>query len=236
MNLSWRVSMKIFLKKFIQVIICIIMIPILLMVNVILHMAINMGISTLASKKVSDYSIEEHAERLRKRLDKRIPELEDIFDFHVDSYELLPAYGENSELSYFIVEFEPIGFLVVELLDEKGKYESIIPRSMYYHSDVVLEWSPYYYDSNNKNEKIYFRDELGEIITYNHSPFYMKQIQTQKSYLFEYSGSEYVFCINIDGYLINQITETKIEFENGKKILNRESAIYIGYMWAEFLY
>ncbi len=228
--------MKTFIRKFIQVIICIIMIPIFLVLNVFLHMMINKGISTLASKKVSDYSVEEHTERLRKRLDEKIPELEDIFDFQVESYELLPVYGENNKLSYFVVEFEPIGFLVVELLDEKGEYDSIIPRSMYYHSDVVLEWSPYYYDSNNKNEIIYFGNEYGDRIVYNHSPFYLKQTQSQKNYIFKYSGIDYVFCTNIDGYLINQITGEKIEFENGRKKLKGHTTIELRHIWSSYLY
>lgn len=228
--------MKKIVKKVIEIIVCIIMIPILLAVNLIFYMAINKGISTLCAKKVSDFTVEEHADRIRERLDRKIPELEAIFDFNVDSYELLPVLSENNELSYYIAEFEPLGFLVIMLLDEKGDCDSVIPRSMYYHYDVVLEWSPYYYDSNNKNEECYYYDEFGEKIVYHHSPFYVNQTQSKKNYIFNYSGISYVFCTNIDGYLINQITGVKIGFENGRKQLKGQSTIEIDCNWSNFLY
>lgn len=193
--------MKKFLKKFLQVLVCIIMIPILLIVNVILHMVINMGISTLASKKVSDFTVNEHEDRLRERLDRRIPKWEEYYDFNVDEYEIFPLYDLQDNLVYFLVEFNPIGFLIIRLRNEYGTELSMIPGSMYSPSEIVFNWSPY--TINEEKDEIYHYKD-GKIISYNKSPFFVHGTLNEKKYLLLVDGNA-IMCVKQNGIYINQV-------------------------------
>ena len=57
------------------------------------------------------YNEQEHFERVAKRVEKRYMQNEDS---KFTSYEIYPLYDENDEISFFMVEFEPYGFVCVE--------------------------------------------------------------------------------------------------------------------------
>lgn len=183
--------MKKIVKKVIEIIVCIIMIPILLVVNLIFYMVINKGISTLCAKKVSDFTVEEHADGIRERLDRRIPEWEDRYDFEVDRYEIFPLYNLQEQLTYFLVEFEPIGFLIIRLDNEFGTELSVIPGSMYSPSEIVFDWEPF--TINDLGERIYYYDN-DEILSYNKSPFYICNTLNERKYLLYVNGN-YILCV-----------------------------------------
>ena len=135
--------------------------------------------------KSSDYTEKEHLKRVSERVEKRY--FADDGKYEYTDYEVYPLYDENDQLTHFLVEFEPYGYLYVILYEEDASW---FPggNGMYGRSYGDWEiWSRYTIseDSTDLTEKIktYERDETGNIMEYNVSHFKAANIKDENRYL-----------------------------------------------------
>ena len=150
----------------------------------------------------SNYTVEEHTERISKLAKKRY-----IDSGKFTGYKVYPLYNEKEEQEFFMVELEPHGFVYIKVYDSHyscwgGVNMYMIDRRYGYEDDL---WRRYTIDESIKEAefinkygfKIGFghakweTDENGNTIDYTDSPFKIANIQNEKRYLLYtyYSGT-----------------------------------------------
>ena len=174
------------------------------------------------AKKASDFTEEEHIKRISERVEKRyITEDKKYTDFSV-----YPLYNENEERTFFLVEFEPYGFMFVRVSDEH--FLSCIGLGRMYLDSGREQWAPYTIDE--KNDWKYEVDENGKKIVYNRSPYYIAQKMNERKYLLAgVKKGEYICAIKKDDdTFINLVSSTEMSISNGD--LNKgQAALGIGF-------
>lgn len=155
---------------------------------------------TGCSEKASKYTEEEHIQRVAERIQKRFidTDLRWIDREQPTDFEVYPLYDENDKLKYFLVEFEPYGFLYVLLRDEQKKAFGWLgaSTSMYKISASGNdEWSP-------KDEDIVF----------NKSPYSIAGIENECRYLL----LGYIVAAKREGKFVNLISQDEVEIINGQ--------------------
>lgn len=143
------------------------------------------------TQKASSFSIEEHLERVSKLVEKRYM----TEDGEYTSYEVFPLYDKNEELKFFVVEFEPCGYVYVKL-NEKD-LSSFWQHSMYtrcaergyslvwrrYTVEIGLESTITYGNfTRSFHDRKWEVDDNGEFIDYYDSHFKIANIQNEKRY------------------------------------------------------
>ncbi len=187
--------------------------------------------------RASSYTEEEHIQRISERIKDRdtnwgYPEGETYADF-----EVYPLYDANEELKYFLVEFEPYGFVFVCLIEEKPGILSCLgaSTSMYKLSNVYginYTWSPYIKDETNSqpspdSDKSWILNENGERIFNNKSPYYITgNIEEKKYLLVGNSHSDFICAIKKDGEFINLVSGKVFDSQS----LNEQSTMYIAFI------
>ena len=141
----------------------------------------------------SRYSEEKHKERISKLVKKRYMTEESEYT----SFEVYPLYNENDELKFFVVEFEPYGYVYVKINE---KSNSLLGLSMYMReSRESREWFRYEVDENsevlitnkNGNGTIYKHRRLteiqddGEPVKYKDSHFKIAETGNERRYFIE---------------------------------------------------
>lgn len=79
------------------------------------------------------YTEAQHLERVSARVEKYFM----TEDSGYTGYTVYPLYNENDKLSYFLVEFEPVGFVYIKL----NEYHSQILQNMGLRSMYCYDWS-----------------------------------------------------------------------------------------------
>lgn len=178
------------------------------------------------AEKASKYTEEEHIQRVKERIQKRFidTDLRWINREQPTDFEVYPLYNENDELSYFLVEFEPYGFIFVLLRDEQSKASAFFgaSASMYRIADNIdgnNDWSPYIIDETNSQPapdtgRIWILDEKGEKIVYDKSPYAVAQVASQRRYLLY----DRIPAIKSEEKFINLISMEEIEFKDGSLV------------------
>ena len=175
-------------------------------------------------RKVSDYSVEEHIQRISERVRNHKWIIEDFEDFDV-----YPLYDKDEKLKFFLLEFNPHGFVFIFVQDEPP----VLTSCLYAHKSMYFISADYYYkeetwfryvadkngpslfdfveeaDSSKKGIPIF--DEKGEIIKYDKSPYYVSGNVNEKKYIFETEVSyEYICAAKKDEKFINLISGTEL--------------------------
>ncbi len=165
--------------------------------------------------KASNYTEEEHIARITERIKNK----DFSWALTYESFEVYPLYNQNEEVEYFLVEFEPFGFMFVNLRDTTFVFCNInnAGNSMYKRTDFYCEgqstWSPYSRDKTT-GDKVYFLDENGEKLIYTKSPYYVTQNMNSKKYLIETSNpSDYICAIKKDEVYLNLISGSNFDVE-----------------------
>ncbi len=188
------------------------------------------------SQKADMYTVEEHVQRITKRLENRTSEWKSVNDGNIDGYTVYPLYNENEEVIYYLVEMEPYGFTLVHCKDEpsfKNFYSCLgVNVSMYmlshriYGSTYIddgetymFTWSPYIADETNSQpypdkDKIWILDDNGERIYHNKSPYYVTNNIDKRKYLIKTEGAEYICAVKNDDKFINLISGEEFTAEN----------------------
>lgn len=155
------------------------------------------------TKHPEDYSIDEHIEMISQRVRAEYIERDDL-DCNYESFAVYPLYDENEELTHFLVEFEPCGFLLLKLHDEP--FSILQYTSMYIFDDRYMEsgsWRKYRYGTEDcspesfndfgvkqdstqcaidKKVRYFELSEDGEFVNYQKSPYAIANVLEQKLY------------------------------------------------------
>ncbi len=149
-----------------------------------------------ASSFSSMYSEERHIQRITKRAEERFLGEGSTYT----GLEVHPVYTENDELRYALIEFEPQGFVYVSIGERAYPW-----KGMYTLSDTESEsWMPYrvkegaredIYDADGNllyqtTNREFIRDENGQVIIYNESPFKVAGIKDERRYLLKMNRTE----------------------------------------------
>ena len=114
------------------------------------------------------------------------------------SYEVYPVYNEYEELKYFVIDFEPEGYVYILLQKTVGRFG----RGMYTRSYENEFWRPYTYapgaectvpDENGKmityKDVMFKQDENGNYYGFRVSHFKAAKIENERRYLLQiYNG------------------------------------------------
>lgn len=182
--------------------------------------------------KAKYYTVEEHTQRVRERMEKR---MEEPYYESFTGFEVYPLYDVNDKLGFFLIELEPHGFLFVIVTDEHWQLFSW--SSMYKMGGgryVKETWSPYTIDETNSQpepdtDKIWMVDENNEKICYNRSPYYVTNNLNEKKYLLRTDEGGYVCAIKSGEKFINLVSLTEFEVTNGKAP-GKEPGLIIGFI------
>lgn len=199
-------------------------------VLLVLLMAIS---ATACRKSPNRYTTEQHIQRITERVDDGFKDWVYEDGSRYTDFEVYPLYDENEELKYFLIEFEPYGFVFVELRHEESIDFSWFGfrRSMYGLSNVYGDetWSPYTIDETT-DEPCWDVDENGAKINYNKSPYYVTQNEDERKYLLYCDQSaEYICAIKRGEMFLNLIGGNMIDVSNGD-LQKNQPIIFISFI------
>lgn len=141
--------------------------------------------------EASNYTEEEHLQRVSALVEKRYMKEGSEYT----SYEVHPVYDEYEDLSYFVVDFEPEGYVYIYL---NKKIVSFGPSMYLRDPDESEFWRPYTYapgaectvpDENGElvthHDVMYKQDEEGNYYGFRISHFKAVNIVDEKRFLFQ---------------------------------------------------
>ena len=108
------------------------------------------------------------------------------------SYEIYTLYNENEELAYYLIEFSPVGFIVVLIDDDTF--------SSYTVDECFDGWYRYSIQQIVKEEGLYItinhnyvweEDANGNKVKYYNSPYYVANKKDERKYLLEIENGNY---------------------------------------------
>ncbi|MBE5753242.1 MAG: hypothetical protein E7343_04160 [Clostridiales bacterium] len=167
----------------------------------------------------NDYTVEEHIGRIRERMRARDLTEEYPVGFTYEDFEVYPLYNEKEEVKYFLIEFEPYGFMFVAVREIQPSLGTIIfKHSMYILSSLHSEnhpWSPYVVDeakgdAYHPEAREWLLDDKGDKIYYAKSPYYITNNIEEKKYLFVMRSGGFILAIKKENCFINLISGEKI--------------------------
>jgi len=167
--------------------------------------------------KASDYTEEEHVQRVTERVEKKYKDSDLWNGRRYDDYTVYPLYSEDEVLTHFLVEFEPYGFVIVLLLKEESISPScILSVSMYKQINMYIKgtWSPYWIVEENRQRE-YFLDEDGQVLTYNKSPYYVAGKMNERKYLLNPDSGDNICAVKEGDVFVNLMNGTTIDVRRG---------------------
>jgi hypothetical protein len=162
------------------------------------------------------YTKEEHISRVSERIEKRFI----TGSTELTGFQVFPLYDEGAELKYFLVEFEPYGFLYIRINANHSTIGSWFGGvgSMYTLSDTEIktDWSRYTIDETNSQpfpdtDIIWEVDDNGNRIIYRKSPYSIAEVRNAKKYLL---GN--VPAIETETGYLNLVSMTDVIFTDGE--------------------
>ena len=171
----------------------------------------------------NNYTEEEHLRRVSDLVEKRY--MTDANEY--TSFEVYPIYDEYEDLRYFVVDFEPEGYVYIYLNEKVVRFGP----SMYWRCPYESEfWRPYTYapgmectvpDENGEmvtyHDICFKKDEEGNYYGFRVSHFKAANIKNEKRYLLQiydkYSNTEgLVPVVKRDERYLNLVSWEEIEF------------------------
>ncbi len=183
-------------------------------------------VNMMISAKVS-LTVEENIRNISERVEKRY--------FNYDSFEVYPLYNLNDEVKYFLVEFEPTCFVLVEASDN---YWQCNDSSRYTREEIGF-WEKYVYvekiNPNTGRTELsieYLPNENGEYVRYYDSPYKLANVLNEKKYLIKFRNrnSCLIPAVKRNGKFLNLVSmeefdETDI---NEKEVMPGLKGSFIG--------
>lgn len=159
------------------------------------------------------------------------------------SFAVFPLYDENDALKYFLVEFEPFGFLFVFIRDDWFSAFT----SMYMLSSVAGEalWSRYKIDETNSQQepdtdKLWEVDDNEERIFYYNSPYKIANVENEKRYLLHLSDENFSTCyipaIKIENDYLNLISMEELKIAYGDEFVKKQATMYTHFINKKYFY
>ena len=189
-----------------------------------------------------NYTTEQHMQRIAKRVEKKYINEEtrsSQFSF-ITGYSIYPLYNADDKVEYFLVEFEPYGFLFVAMGDDTPwssmyyKEDSYVRHAWYRHRLSLdgqetelsqgIEWlsysdwydSPEYYPGDLPSDyhggRSWYNevDDEGQLIGQHFSPYKLTNVLEQKLYLFDVYVG-FVPAVKQNGIYINLVSLQELE-------------------------
>ena len=208
----------------------------ILIITISLMLIVSLFMFAGCTHKAKYYTVEEHTQRVRERMEKR---MEEPYYESFTGFEVYPLYNVNDELNYFLIELEPYGFFFVLIRDEHWQLFSW--SSMYIMDSVRYvkgTWSPYTIDETNSQpepdtDKIWMVDENNEKICYNRSPYYVTNNLNERKYLLRTDEGGYVCAIKSGEKFVNLVSSTEFEVTNGE-VPDKQATIHIKFNTKEY--
>ena len=196
---------------------------------------------TGCSRKVSDFTEEEHKQRISKKLEKRLDEWTyDNGTMKYEGFDLYPVYDKNEQLSFFIADLKPFSFVFIQLFDERSVIEAELFGGKMYRYNFFENWSPYTLDPSMVSTepdygKIWKLDENGEKIIYRHSPYYETGNINNKKYMLSATNEdEYICAVKTDNGFVNLVSGETFNAESANEISLQATiriAFYAGHFY-----
>lgn len=187
------------------------------------------------TNKSNSYSEEEHIQRASKLIEERYFTEDDEYT----DYEVYPVYNELDELKYLIVDFEPTGFVYIEIRERDDSLfwgAAMYIRMVGAYNSEDYTWQRYTIKENSgdkvkEEDKIWETDEEGNVIYYNVSHYKAANIVDEKRYLLRINqGGEscYIPAVKRGELYLNLVSmeEFKYESELEEEIYAYETGIY----------
>ncbi len=184
---------------------------------------VTMASTGCAAERASYFTEEEHLARVTERIEKKYMTEDGKFT----SFAVYPLYNEKDKLQYFLVEFEPQGFVYVKIRDKwyNNIFESM--HSLYGVSNTppITPWYRYTIDPTKSQPEPYTdkcieRDENGEMVIRYKSPYAEAGVVNEKRYLLSIKkenneSATLVPAIKTDEGYLNLVSMSKLLIENG---------------------
>ncbi len=123
---------------------------------------------------------QELADILYERVMQRYMSEDSEYEF--SNVEIYPLYDQNDKLTHFVIEFEPRGFIYVEINYNAEKEENLFIRD--YYATKNCPWCRYTIgDSSKERPQVYELDENGELFYRYNSHYKEAKIIGEKRYL-----------------------------------------------------
>jgi len=179
-------------------------------------------VTSCSSCVKSDWFSEEfHLKQIRKRIEKKYISGECEYE----SYEIYPLYDENDEFLFYLVEFEPQGFLYVNINEEVYTIARCLGgRGMYTKSSVEGvedKWQRYRIEIDGgegavKQKKTWEKDATGNDVYYECSPYKAANILNEKLYLLNIkkNGDEQIPAVRREDKYLNLVSLELFEYNS----------------------
>ena len=189
-------------------------------------------------RRSSWYSEEQHIKRVSKRIDNHFKDWKYGNGERYESFKVYPLYEKDDTLQYFLVEFEPFGFVFIYL----DKYErrtvilGILSKSMYREGNIYDDdnpWSPYVKDLTKSQpephrDKKWILDENGNKIVYTRSPYYITGHINDKKYFIKIESGDYICAVKQGDKFLNLISGLTFDASNDSSI-KEQASIFCGF-------
>jgi len=164
------------------------------------------------------YTDEEHIQRISERIENKF-----VGKTGVTGFSVYPLYNQNDERTLFLVEFEPVGFMFVQIRQNITIFNSAMyshdaninePWQRYTVTKEGIQWMTGQGLSSWPDEyKIWETDENGEHIYYEKSYFHAAGIENEKRYLLGIPHHVNIPAVKREGKWLNLISMEEIDLE-----------------------
>ena len=143
------------------------------------------GLSCFAGceKKWKWFTEEQHLERVRKRVEERYMGEGSEYT----SFEVFPVYNEYDELGYFVVDFQPQGYVYVKLNERasflRNMYTRDINENQRWYPYTIEEGMSTIVDNGEYVNRKFMEDGEGNYISYCVSHFKAANVGEERRYL-----------------------------------------------------
>ena len=179
-------------------------------------MAIGMAFAVLlcgSGCTAESYTEAQHIKRVTKLAEKRYL----TEDSPYTSLQVFPLYTENDELGYFVIEFEPYGYVYIKL-NERDERFIVWGVSMYTRdSRESVVWRHYKVATGTAQiVEIWEVDENGNYIGYRDSHYKVADIRNERRFLLqiEQEGVRcYIPAVKRSERYLNLVSMEEIDYE-----------------------
>lgn len=172
-------------------------------------------------QKASNYSEEEHIQRVSELVEKRY--FKDNHNY--TGYKIYPVYNDNEDLAFFLIELEPMDYVYVRINEKDMSF--LLGTSMYTRREGK-SWRRYTVKEESKDtveedEKLWETDENGNFIYYKYSHFKAANIENENRYLLKITqggrtgyipavkrGEQYFNLISMQEFTYEPVIEDEI--------------------------
>lgn len=149
-------------------------------------------------------TMEEHADLVYERVQQYYMSENSKYKNTYTDFEVFPLYNQNDELTHFVVEFEPYGFVYLKINKKADSIEELYIRDLF----IGDSWQRYtineaaYKDYEKTDDRppdfIYELDKNGDFIYRYNSHYKEAGIEREKRYVLNFSFMTHYSYVNYE--------------------------------------